>query len=329
MRQRIIATALGVLAGVVASVGALAVVGAAFTLSFDALRDIATAAHVRPSLAWLYPVAVDGAMAVAAVTAVVLRRMRQAVWYPWTVVVAGAAISTGANALHAYVAGGAIALPAKWAMAVSAVPPLLLALSVHLLIVLAEAVRYTTQPTGTAPAELPDRQHAPASAEDSAREGADQDRGARNPVAEHAGPVPPVLIPADGQARTDLADRSAAGPVHPGVDQRPPSRPARTRTGPHQTGWRRRPASADRTGHANSRADRTDLEAAARTVHARLIEAGTPLNRQTLTEALRRDGHSLSNAAAGQLLAVLRADRSRNGARPSPSAEGVDHAPSG
>lgn len=240
MRQRIIATALGVLAGVVASVGALAVVGAAFTLSFDALRDIATAAHVRPSLAWLYPVAVDGAMAVAAVTAVVLRQMRQAVWYPWTVVVAGAAISIGANALHAYVAGGAIALPAKWAMTVSAVPPLLLALSVHLLIVLAEAVRHINQPTVSTATEVPDRQLA-ASTEGSADADADGHRET-SPVADRNAPVPQVLIPAASREGLDRAESPAADRAQ--VDQQPD--PARTpaarrpgtrlRTAPHGPG---------------------------------------------------------------------------------------------
>src|SRR5690606_24856512 len=45
------------------------------------------------------------------------------------------------------VGAGALELPAAWAVGVSAVPPVLLALSVHLLVILAEAVRSAPAPT--------------------------------------------------------------------------------------------------------------------------------------------------------------------------------------
>lgn len=140
-RQRFVVTALGVLAGVVAGVGTLAVASAGFALSFDAIRAVGQAAYIRPSMAWMLPVCVDGAMAVATVCAVVLRRMGRRPVYPWLVVLAGAGISIAANALHAYQQGGEVPLPPHWAMAVSAVPPLLLAMSVHLLVILGEARR--------------------------------------------------------------------------------------------------------------------------------------------------------------------------------------------
>lgn len=146
-RQRFVSTALGVLAGVVAGAGVLAVVVAAFALSFDAIRTVGQAAHIRADWAWMLPVAVDGAMSTAAVCAVVLRRMGRRPVYPWCVVTAGAAVSIVCNGLHAYVGAGALELPAAWAVGVSAVPPVLLALSVHLLVILAEAVR--SEPTVT------------------------------------------------------------------------------------------------------------------------------------------------------------------------------------
>lgn len=145
-RQRFASVALGVLAGIVAGAGVLAVTVAAFALSFDAIRFTAQAAHIRPSLAWLFPVAVDGAMAVAVVAAVVLRRLGRSAVYPWLVVLFGALVSIVANALHAWVEGGAMALPPAWAMTLSAVPPVLLALSVHLLVVLALATLPTEAP---------------------------------------------------------------------------------------------------------------------------------------------------------------------------------------
>src|SRR5690606_20069360 len=95
----------------------------------------------------MLPVAVDGAMSTAAVCAVVLRRMGRRPVYPWCVVAAGAAVSIVCNGLHAYIGAGALELPAAWAVGVSAVPPVLLALSVHLLVILAEAVKADTPVT--------------------------------------------------------------------------------------------------------------------------------------------------------------------------------------
>jgi hypothetical protein len=127
------------LAGLVAAAGTLAVSTAGFTLSFVAIRDVATWAHIDPRWAWMLPVAVDGAIATATVAAVVLHRLGRPTSYPWTVVLTGAAISIACNALHAWAGGGSIALPRLVAMTVSAVPPALLAMSVHLLVLLVDA----------------------------------------------------------------------------------------------------------------------------------------------------------------------------------------------
>lgn len=141
MRKRVISVLLSGTAGLVATLGVLAVVAAAFALSFDAIRSVAIAAHITPGLAWLYPVAVDGAMATATVCAVVMRARGRSAVYPWAVVLFGAVVSVVANGLHAWVGeSGSWVLPASWAVALSAVPPVLLALSVHLLIVLALAI---------------------------------------------------------------------------------------------------------------------------------------------------------------------------------------------
>lgn len=142
-RQRFTATALGVLAGAVAATGTLAVAAAGFLLSYDAVRGVGIAAYIREGWAWLLPMSVDGAMAVATVAAVVLRRMGRSPRYPWLVVVAGAGISVGCNALHAYMEGGLIKLVPEVAMAVSAIPAVMLALSVHLLVVLVDVAAGT------------------------------------------------------------------------------------------------------------------------------------------------------------------------------------------
>lgn len=130
---------LGVLAGLVAGVGLLVVITAGFALSFDAIRAVGRASHVRVDWAWLLPAAVDGAMAVGTVTAVVMRRLGHSTVYAWVVVLSNAAVSIGCNALHAWM-GASLALPEVVAMGVSAVPALNLAMSVYLLVVLVDAL---------------------------------------------------------------------------------------------------------------------------------------------------------------------------------------------
>ncbi|WP_422744391.1 DUF2637 domain-containing protein [Micromonospora sp. WMMD754] len=134
--------AFGVLAGVVASAGTIAVTVAGFALSYDAIRAVGIASRIRTEWAWLLPVSVDGAMAVATIAAVVLRRLTgKTEWYPWAVVLVGAAISIACNGLHAIPpAGAALVIEEREVrFAVSAIPAVMLALSVHLLVTLVEA----------------------------------------------------------------------------------------------------------------------------------------------------------------------------------------------
>ncbi|WP_162606359.1 DUF2637 domain-containing protein [Jiangella asiatica] len=64
------------------TVGALAI--GAFTLSFDALRELATVAGLNWSIAWLWPLIVDEFILLATAAAVALRdRGPRVTWYPW------------------------------------------------------------------------------------------------------------------------------------------------------------------------------------------------------------------------------------------------------
>lgn len=192
--------ALNVVGAAVAVGGTLGVAGAAFALSFDAIAATARAAYVSPELAWLFPVAVDGAVAVAVVNTVLLRQLGRPTWYPWLVVLAGAGISMTCNALHALVQGGAIALPPRWAMAVATVPALLLALAIHLVVVLVVAMR-----------PAPDPEPAPERARPVAARGAapapERARPARRPTpgAQPNGRAPAGAAPADPAPTPDEA----------------------------------------------------------------------------------------------------------------------------
>ena len=126
-------------------VGTVFIAAGAFWLSFTALADLAHRAGIGEGQAWAWPLIVDGVIVVSTVAVVALAGERAA-WYPWTLLIGGAAVSVTANALHAIVAADAD-VPAGLAAAVAAVPPVVLLASTHLTVVL---IRTTTQPATAA-----------------------------------------------------------------------------------------------------------------------------------------------------------------------------------
>ncbi len=207
--------ALGILAGAIATIGTVSVAVAGFALSYDAIRAVGIAAHIRESWAWLLPVSVDGAMAVATVAAVVLRHATgRTPRYPWFVVIAGAAISIVCNGLHAT---GTLLDNASVRFAVSSIPPIMLALSIHLLVVLVEvSYRAATAPdadTTDTPVDV---------VADTLAEGFDTPNGTPadgvgETPAEHPWTVPvPLHLRVPVRCATPLRDRVSA-PRNPSV----------------------------------------------------------------------------------------------------------------
>jgi hypothetical protein len=135
----------------IAVLGTLAVVVAAFALTFDATAAVAKAAGITPGLAWLLPIAVDGAMAVASVSFFALRQRGDRGVYPAIVAGAGALISIWCNGLHATGEAGAVRLVSEERVIVASIPPLMLALAVHLLVELIAAL--TRKPASSANCE--------------------------------------------------------------------------------------------------------------------------------------------------------------------------------
>ncbi|NED96850.1 DUF2637 domain-containing protein [Phytoactinopolyspora alkaliphila] len=110
---------------------------AAFTLSFDALRDLALIAGLNRRLVWLWPIVVDGFIVIATIAAVLLRpRGWKVAWYPWFTLMLAAAVSVWGNALHAATHADLNRVTLVVAALVSAVPALSLLLASHLLVVL-------------------------------------------------------------------------------------------------------------------------------------------------------------------------------------------------
>lgn len=120
----------------------------AFWLSFSALADLAHRSGVAANQAWAWPLIVDGIIVVGTVSVVALAGHRDA-WYPWMLLIAGAAASVAANAIHAIVAADAD-VPPVLAASVAAVPPLVLLAITHLTVVLTQ--RFRISHSSTAPA---------------------------------------------------------------------------------------------------------------------------------------------------------------------------------
>ncbi|WP_341998878.1 DUF2637 domain-containing protein [Microbacterium sp. LWH7-1.2] len=168
----------------------------AFWLSFTALADLANRSGIAPTQAWAWPLIVDGIIVVGTVAVVALAGRRDA-WYPWMLLIAGAAASVAANAIHAIVAADAD-VPSVLAASVAAVPPLVLLAITHLTVVLTQRFRVplsSTAPDADAPSTevVHLRQHTDA-----------PEKGARRDIA--------ALMRQRGMSNKEIA--SATG-VHP------------------------------------------------------------------------------------------------------------------
>jgi hypothetical protein len=113
-------------------------------LSASALMQMATAIHIRPHLAYLFPLAIDGFIAYGIRALLVLRTAPlRARLYVWTLVGSATGVSVWANALHAVrlnqtaSATGGLQLGDTVVAALSTVAPLALAGAVHLYILIA------------------------------------------------------------------------------------------------------------------------------------------------------------------------------------------------
>jgi hypothetical protein len=105
--------------------GVLVLAAAAFTLSYDALHHLALDSRVRPSLAWLWPVVIDGTIVVALLTVLAAKRAPAKAGYPWALAGLFSAASVAFNVAHA---------PDRLvAQLVFAMAPVALVLTTHLL----------------------------------------------------------------------------------------------------------------------------------------------------------------------------------------------------
>jgi hypothetical protein len=161
----------------------------AFWLSFTALTHLAMRAGIAESQAWAWPLIVDGIIVVATVSVVAMAR-RKGSWYPWLLLVSGAAVSVTANSVHAAMPAG-VDLPPVLAAAVSAVPPIVLLAITHLTVVL------------TRPDEEQDND---------AEEPSAVIPPPRLPLPRASAPLPAVIAPAEAPVPREPGPKRPAGP---------------------------------------------------------------------------------------------------------------------
>lgn len=113
----------------------LIAVGAA-VLSFDALTSLAINSGIRPVLGWIWAIIIDGFILVATFAAFALRD-RKSKYYAWFTLTLFVILSVLGNAWHAAISQNVnYQLPLWVSTLVTAIPPVALFLSIHLLILM-------------------------------------------------------------------------------------------------------------------------------------------------------------------------------------------------
>ncbi|MFF4673586.1 DUF2637 domain-containing protein [Streptomyces sp. NPDC001279] len=136
----------------------IALLGAiGFVLSYDALQQMAVAAHIRPLFSIGFPLVIDGFIAIGIGTLLLIRTASTAARiYVWILVILATALSIWANALHAVrlnqqALGGGLQL-GDWTVAVlSALPPLALAGAVHFYQIIQRDLALSAEQEGSEP----------------------------------------------------------------------------------------------------------------------------------------------------------------------------------
>ncbi|MGF1430398.1 DUF2637 domain-containing protein [Kitasatospora sp. LaBMicrA B282] len=144
------------------AVALLGVLG--FVLSYDALRQMAAATHVRGPLTYLFPIIIDGFIAYGVRALLVLRDARwPARAYAWTLFAGATATSVWANALHAIrlnelpTTGSGLKLTDTVVGILSTLAPLALGGAVHLYILIARHGHDTATASALAEQNAPPR----------------------------------------------------------------------------------------------------------------------------------------------------------------------------
>ncbi|WP_419996928.1 DUF2637 domain-containing protein [Streptomyces boninensis] len=270
------------------SVATLAAIG--FVLSYDALRQMAVAVHIRGLLSYLFPLVIDGFIGIGVAALIILRTgPKGSRAYVWALVFIATGTSIWANALHAVrlnhlpARNGSLQLGDLPVALLSTVAPLALAGAVHLYILIGRhshtntpSAQGSADPTGTTvPAAKPSGE----------------------PTA-IARPNPPVLISRTTSLNEPIGTAEAPTPAD--VDH-----PAQ----PHQ------PASGQARQRRTGRPPGADLEQLLDIARTAVEEAGK-LSRSVVETAIRAHDLPLGGERLTEIMKILRAEADTPSAHP-------------
>jgi hypothetical protein len=301
------------------------------SLSYDALQQMAVAVHIRGPLTWIFPLVIDGFIGYGVRALLMMRTASLAArCYVWLLFSAATAASIWANALHAVrlndraPSRGGLRLGDTTVGVLSAFAPLALAGAVHLYILIARRAAVRSSHPAASDTSLV----AGVRAERITAETPDTPvgRGTSRPV---VGQSSPALSAGGPGHRT---------PIRPGQDTRGPQAPdSKPVTGPEATpAYEGRGAGLGgqpdtRIGHADptssasgpyekpqtatpaTAGEMNDLLPIAR----RAVTDAGKLTRKVVADAIRGQGHPLSNDRLTELMQQLRAEADKRTVRPS------------
>jgi hypothetical protein len=182
----------------VSAAGVLVLAAAAFTLSYDALHQLALGSRVRPALAWLWPVVIDGTIVVALLTVLAAKRAGMRAAYPWALAGLFSLASVAFNIAHA---------PDRpVAQLVFAMAPVALVLTTHLLM---QQVAWRQPP--------PDHPAAPGPEQQAGPEPAHPHRPGDHPAPKPASPDRAAQVGARARVRAAYKAQVAAGQTPTGA----------------------------------------------------------------------------------------------------------------
>lgn len=190
----------------------------AFIISFDALRAVGLACGINVSLAWMFPIIIDGSTLAFTWAAWAFKTRRMGTLYPWLMLVLFSVISLIGNALHAHpVMVNGMLLPDWVPPVIMTVPPVALLATTHMIVLAAgrtfdrQAMAEAASPEPAGPLAVPaTRPAVPPEPVSAIETDHDTEPGSDTPGPADGEPLGRRWAQALGDAGDSLADRMLA-----------------------------------------------------------------------------------------------------------------------
>lgn len=189
----------------------------AFIISFDALRAVGLACGINVSLAWMFPIIIDGSTLAFTWAAWAFKTRRMGTLYPWLMLVLFSVISLIGNALHAHpVMVNGMLLPDWVPPVIMTVPPVALLATTHMIVLAAgrtfdrQTMAEGVSPEPAGPLAVPTRPAMPPEPASAIETDHDTEPGSDTPGPADGEPLGRRWAQALGDAGDSLADRMLA-----------------------------------------------------------------------------------------------------------------------